>query len=65
MSNRYRGLCACGARVAPRAGTVHKVGAAWHVRCANCGPMAEAEAPRQRVTWRGRCEDAPCCGCCD
>jgi hypothetical protein len=70
--NRYAGTCAvCSTRVAARAGTLRRVGAAWtvaHLACASGSP--QVYEVRTSSGWtgtrnvRGRCEDAPCCGCC-
>jgi hypothetical protein len=76
MINRYPGACPyCGGPVAAKAGKLVRVahGRVWapaHLACANAGE-AEVEtftflATGESVTRnrRGRCEDAPCCGCC-
>jgi hypothetical protein len=70
--NRYAGACfICGSRVASRAGTLRRVGTAWmvaHLPCASGSP--QVYEVRTSSGWigtrnvRGRCEDAPCCGCC-
>lgn len=70
--NRYAGACAvCAARVPARAGWLTKRGGAFapvHLACATNGTpevisivIGGAEFTRNA---RGRCEDAPCCGCC-
>lgn len=60
MSNRYPGACnGCGDNVPARCGVVYKVGRSWIVRCPECAPQESGYNPR------GRCEDSPCCGCCD
>lgn len=70
MTNRYPGRCeACGGHVARNAGTLHKQGRRWTVRHLACKDGAgvstivigDREYTQNR---RGRCEDAPCCGCC-
>jgi len=71
-TNKYAALCAeCGARVRAGAGTLTHSGRKWEVRHVDCeagGPgvivtrfSSGAEVYQNR---RGRCEDAPCCGCC-
>lgn len=72
--NKYRATCAtCGASVAPHAGKLEKDGSAWivrHLACADAGAPAVVElyipstGYRGTRNARGRCEDAPCCGCC-
>jgi hypothetical protein len=69
-ANRYPGPCvACGTRVQAGRGTLEKQGSRFAVRCAACAPSAPARVvplPAHRAYQRrGRCEDAPCCGCCD
>ncbi len=78
MVNRYRGTCPCGEEVAPGMGTTYKNGRRWVVVCAECEPREHVTGPRspRTITTRfssgavvyrnakGRCEDAPCCGCC-
>ena len=71
--NRYAATCAtCGNRVPAQGGTLSKQGTRWEVRHLAC---REDDSPQvYSVTtasgWsgtrnrRGRCEDAPCCGCC-
>ena len=77
--NKYRGYCPyCNAPVAPYAGTLirkdtrgRKDGkwAPAHLSCASNGSAQvnvisfSSGATFTRNT-RGRCEDAPCCGCC-
>ena len=72
-TNKYPAPCAeCGSRVPKNGGALVKEGRAWVVRHLAC---AEAGAPRVVsatfnsgetvfVNSRGRCIDAPCCGCC-
>ena len=80
MSNRYPGPCAgCGKRVPARAGTLKKEAGRWAVRHAECAGASDPgyfPRPSRRVieirtsggtfyrNAAGRCEDAPCCGCC-
>jgi len=74
MINRYRGNCHyCGGTVAPKAGSCFRVGPMWKVAHLAC--KAE-DSPQVTTVYfpstgntmtqnaRGRCEDAPCCGCC-
>ena len=74
MRNKYAGTCAdCRSRVAKGAGTVEKTGGRWILKCDGC---TSPDAARSLISVRthsgwtgtrnahGRCEDAPCCGCC-
>jgi hypothetical protein len=62
MTNRFAGKCAdCGGRVAAQSGVLtgsQRKG--WSVRHAD-GECGAEQTWKQRY---GRCEDAPCCGCC-
>ena len=70
--NKYKAQCTtCGAQVPARGGVLGKSGNRWTVQHLSC---AEAGAPTvltatfnsghtSTVNARGRCEDAPCCGC--
>lgn len=73
-TNRYPASCAeCGARVARRAGIIEKEGGKWRVYHLACHEEGE---PKVVETYfpttgnyhyqnsKGRCIDAPCCGCC-
>ena len=75
MTNKYAGNCVyCGARVPARGGNLFKKDGRWVVAHLACG---DAESPqvieyyspstgfRGTRNAKGRCEDAPCCGCCD
>ena len=70
-SNRYPAACiACGNTVPANGGTMRKRGRRWlvsHIACDN-GPAVIGITLNSGVTLtrnaRGRCEDAPCCGCC-
>lgn len=69
--NRYPGPCAvCGARVAARAGWLTKRAGAFapmHLACAEGGEGVHTYivgGNEYTRNARGRCEDAPCCGCC-
>jgi len=71
--NRYPGTCTvCSGSVARNAGTLLRIGSAWavaHLACAESG-QPQVYTVRTSSGWtgtrntRGRCEDAPCCGCC-
>lgn len=71
--NRFPGTCVvCGGHVARHAGTLRRIGPAWavaHLPCAASG-VSEVYTVRTSSGWtgtrnrNGRCEDAPCCGCC-
>ena len=69
MVNKFPGQCEkCGTRVSKGDGTVRKVGRKfWAVAHNDCG-VAVAYFPQSGTTMTvnrgGRCEDAPCCGCC-
>jgi len=72
-ANRYSGKCLyCGNKVSANAGCCFRVGRRWVVAHLAC---REERAPAVITTTfssgetvsvnaRGRCEDAPCCGCC-
>ena len=72
-SNKYPANCAtCGHRVPARGGSLKRSGRRWIVRHLAC---EDSRAPRVIATRfssgavvyqnsRGRCIDAPCCGCC-
>lgn len=71
--NRYRGHCiVCGGQVQARAGKLWRSGHRWrvaHLACiGNDGDPGVVEIRTSGGTFyrnaRGRCEDAPCCGCC-
>jgi hypothetical protein len=74
MVNKYPGKCLyCGGHVAKNAGNCFKQGAKFVVAHLACN---DAKSPRVTTFYspvsgwsgtqnsRGRCEDAPCCGCC-
>jgi len=73
MVNKYKGSCSyCGGTVPVNGGNLRKVGRKWQVSHLSC---EAAKSPQVIVTtfnsgesvWvnsGGRCEDAPCCGCC-
>ncbi len=77
-SNRYAQACAdCGAQVNAGAGILNRNGRRWAVTHEDCTAPGNTPRPpvRRMVGWRtsggtfytnanGRCEDAPCCGCC-
>ncbi len=70
--NRYPGDCGtCGKRVARNAGSLWRAGrryVAYHLACKAAGEARVIEVRTSGGTFiqnsRGRCEDAPCCGCC-
>lgn len=70
--NKYPAACAtCGATVPANGGTLVKRGRAWvvhHLACAGGSPEVVEVRFSSGTTLtrnrRGRCEDAPCCGCC-
>ena len=74
MTNRYPGKCLyCGGHVAVNAGNCFKRGAKFvvaHLACndAKSPRVISIYSPVSGNFWtqnsRGRCEDAPCCGCC-
>jgi hypothetical protein len=75
MTNRYSGQCVqCHETVPAGLGTVTKRNRAWRIDCNACtGRMAQSTdlvCVKLSSGWtgtrnaRGRCEDAPCCGCC-
>jgi hypothetical protein len=63
MTNRFAAKCtSCSGRVAARAGVLSgSKRQGWSVRHADCSGEAAEPTWKQRY---GRCEDAPCCGCC-
>jgi len=75
MVNRYPGTCHyCGERVAKNAGKCWKPTGSRRYAVAHLA-CNDAKAPRVIATTfssgetvyvnsSGRCEDAPCCGCC-
>ena len=74
MVNKYRIKCSiCGAMIPTNGGVIWLDGRRWigaHLACQESG-KAEVVTIRLssgeviRTNRRGRCEDAPCCGCCD
>ena len=72
-TNKYAGRCyLCGHPVPAFGGLLVRKGRRWVVHHSECGMVGESavvvtsfagggEVYRNR---RGRCEDAPCCGCC-
>jgi hypothetical protein len=70
-TNRYPATCSeCHTRVPARGGKLRKVGRRWrvtHLACDNGKPgVFEVRIGGNSFTRNrsGRCEDAPCCGCC-
>jgi hypothetical protein len=74
LRNRYAGRCqSCGEYVRPRAGNLVKdeEGKRWlvyHLKCNAATESVSNEIITSGGTFyrnrKGRCEDAPCCGCC-
>jgi hypothetical protein len=77
MVNRYAGACGtCGGEVPANGGVIEarRLGPkvrGWvvrHTACAEAGEPAVMTIRTAGGTFirnaRGRCEDAPCCGCC-
>jgi len=73
MLNKFAGTCSmCGGRVSVNGGTLKKENGRWTVRHLSCDKYGQSEVIVTRFssgaeTYRnrnGRCEDAPCCGCC-
>ena len=73
MVNRYPGNCHyCGAEVLANGGSVWKYGQRWYVAHLACSKSGQSEVVVTRFSSgaevyqnrNGRCEDAPCCGCC-
>ena len=70
--NKYPTTCTyCGGRVAKNAGYVWKHAGRWvgtHLACDTSGAPEVSTIVIGDNTYtrnsRGRCEDAPCCGCC-
>jgi len=73
MKNKYTANCVMCYQSAPAGtGTLKKRHGRWAVVCGECIPTGDSTSyvvqfssgesyTRNR---RGRCEDAPCCGCC-
>lgn len=72
-ANRYPAECAvCANTVPANGGTLTRRGRGWrvtHLACADGTPAVMSVTLNSGVTItrnaRGRCEDAPCCGCCN
>lgn len=70
--NKYPAACAvCSATVPANGGNMRRVGRRWivsHTACADARPaVTRVRFNSGGSVWqnaRGRCEDAPCCGCC-
>jgi len=61
MINKYAGKCVfCGQVVNKGYGRVDKVNGRWETSHNEC-----YKGDVRLTPYRGRCEDAPCCGCCD
>ena len=74
MTNKYPSPCqACGATVPANGGTLSREGRRWVARHLACSESGRPEVDTfifssgevRTRNRRGRCEDAPCCGCCD
>jgi hypothetical protein len=76
-TNKYAADCTvCGATVPANGGALRRRGRAWlvtHTVCADdsatgiSGAVTVTRFNSGGSNWqnsRGRCEDAPCCGCC-
>ena len=78
-TNKYPGNCGtCKRRVGANAGTLVKIDRRWVVRHLSCHEVGAPTVTHARFyggrgpgTYQdvyqnsaGRCEDAPCCGCC-
>lgn len=72
MTNKYPGRCRyCGGRVPAYGGRLSKNGKRWVVSHLPCEEDGADRVDTIRIgdktftrNARGRCEDAPCCGCC-
>ena len=73
MVNRYPGRCVvCGGRVPALGGVGRREGRRFVLRHLACAKSGRPEVVTFRFSSgatatqnaRGRCEDAPCCGCC-
>lgn len=72
-TNKYPATCTvCGNTVPVNGGTLVRRGRVWRVSHLACDSGVQAVYSitlNSGVTLtrnsRGRCEDAPCCGCCD
>lgn len=72
MLNKYGGICgACGGPVPAQGGRLEKVSGRWavfHLACDDNAPGVNvirfSSGAVITQNKRGRCEDAPCCGCC-
>ena len=70
-TNKYAASCTvCGNQVPANGGNLKKVGRRWkvtHLACAGGTPAVSSITTSGGTFYqnsRGRCEDAPCCGCC-
>jgi hypothetical protein len=70
MINRYAAKCdECGATVPAKGGTLERMGRRWvvrHLACEREPSVMDIRIGGQSYirNSRGRCIDAPCCGCC-
>jgi hypothetical protein len=61
LANKYPGSCVdCGVNVSAGSGRTWKTKGKWLV--SHGGKCGEVKPSYKQVG--GRCEDAPCCGCC-
>jgi hypothetical protein len=74
-TNKFSGACdVCHSMVPANGGTLHRHGRRYSPRHIACSPGSQGvttivlHGDRRPVQLtqnrRGRCEDAPCCGCC-
>ena len=72
-SNKFGGTCeACGGYAKPGTGSISKIFGKWrvtHFKCPESGTKVVttrfSSGAVVTMNARGRCIDAPCCGCCD
>jgi len=73
MLNRFAGRCHyCGGGVPAKGGDCFKVNGRWAVAHLSCKSSEKSEVDVIKFSSgeefyrnkKGRCEDAPCCGCC-
>jgi hypothetical protein len=72
MTNKYPARCECCGSVVPaNGGTLKRKGRRWivkHLACAKERAPSVTTVTLGDKTYirnsHGRCEDAPCCGCC-
>ena len=67
IRNRFKGTCACGARVPAGAGVAHLVGSQWEVECITCAgdvgikplTFADRQAAAARLVAAYKVHDSP------